>query len=322
MVSNRLAPLTESGILAALSVVLGLMAVYLPVLGVIAVMIWALPFVVLTVRHGLRFGAAAAVAATAVLSLFAGPPLALRLFLAFAPTGLALGWAIQRELSGTRIFLSGLAASIAGKLLGFAMIFFLMGIDPWQAQLDGMREVFSATTQMYEDMGVNTADVQQSTQQLEQAITMLAQLAPLVVLIMGILDTVVLCFLGGRVLKRLGQRMPSALPPFSEWRLPVGFLYLFGFSLVAMYWGGSREVPLLYQAGLNANMIGMFAGVVQGLALLHVLLTHFHVRGFLRVFIYVFICLNGFLLQIVAFTGLIDMFFDYRSRFAGRFGGR
>ncbi|MDY6268784.1 MAG: YybS family protein [Selenomonadaceae bacterium] len=322
MVSNRLAPLTESGILAALSVVLGLMAVYLPVLGVIAVMIWALPFVVLTVRHGLRFGAAAAVAATAVLSLFAGPPLALRLFLAFAPTGLALGWAIQRELSGTRIFLSGLAASIAGKLLGFAMIFFLMGIDPWQAQLDGMREAFSATTQMYEDMGVNTADVQQSTQQLEQAITMLAQLAPLVVLIMGILDTVVLYFLGGRVLKRLGQRMPSALPPFSEWRLPVGFLYLFGFSLVAMYWGGSREVPLLYQAGLNANMIGMFAGVVQGLALLHVLLTHFHVRGFLRVFIYVFICLNGFLLQIVAFTGLIDMFFDYRSRFAGRFGGR
>ncbi len=45
MVSNRLAPLTESGILAALSVVLGLMAVYLPVVGVIAVMIWALPLV-------------------------------------------------------------------------------------------------------------------------------------------------------------------------------------------------------------------------------------------------------------------------------------
>ena len=142
MVSNRLAPLTESGILAALSVVLGLMAVYLPVVGVIAVMIWALPLVVLTVRHGLRYGVAAAVAATAVLSLFAGPPMAVRLFLAFAPTGLALGWAIRAELSGTRIFFSGLAASIAGKLLGFALIFFLMGIDPWQTQLDGMREAF------------------------------------------------------------------------------------------------------------------------------------------------------------------------------------
>lgn len=322
MVSNRLAPLTESGILAALSVVLGLMAVYLPVVGVIAVMIWALPVAILTVRHGLRYGIAASVAATAVLSLFAGPPMAARLFLAFAPTGLALGWAIRKELSGTRIFLSGLVASIAGKMLGFALIFFLMGIDPWQTQLDGMREAFSATTQMYEDIGVDSTDIQQSTQQLDQAITMLAELAPLVVLLMGLFDTVVLYFLGGRVLKRLGQRMPSALPPFGEWRLPVGFLYLFGFSLVALYWGGGHEMPVLRQAGLNANMIALFAGLVQGLSLLHVLLSHFHMRGVVRACIYIFICLNGLLLQIVAFTGLIDMFFDYRSRFAGRFGGR
>ena len=36
----------------------------------------------------------------------------------------------------------------------------------------------------------------------------------------------------------------------------------------------------------------------------------------------VFVLFNGLLLQIVAFTGLIDMFFDYRKRFAGRTGGR
>ena len=316
MTSNRLTPLTESGILAALSVVLGLMAVYLPVIGVVAVMVWALPLLILTVRHGLKYGLAAAVAAMAVLSLFAGPPLAFRLFLAFAPTGVVLGQAIRKEYSGTRTFFSGLAASIGGKLLGFALIFFLMGIDPWQAQLDGMKEAFDATNEMYTAMGVDAQDLAQSQQQIDGAIAMVAQLAPLIVLIMGLFDTFVLYFLGARILKRLGHAMPQALPPFAEWRMPRAFLYLFAFSLIAMYWGASHEIPILRQAGLNANMIAMMAGLVQGLALLHVLLKSYNVRTFLRTFIYIFVCLNGLLLQVVAFAGLVDIYVDYRRRFA------
>lgn len=316
MVSNRLTPLTESGILAALSVVLGLMAVYLPVIGIVAVMVWALPLLILTVRHGLRCGIAAAVAAMAVLSLFSGPPLAFRLFLAFAPTGVVLGWCIRKEYSGTRTFFSGLAASIGGKLLGFALIFFLMGVDPWQAQLDGMQEAFATTNEMYTAMGVDPQDLAQSQQQIDAAIAMVSQLAPLILLIMGLFDTFVLYFVGSRVLKRLGHAMPQALPPFSEWRMPRAFLYLFILSLVAMYWGESHTVPALRQFGLNANMIALMAGLVQGLALLHVLLKSYNVRTFLRVFIYIFVCLNGLFLQVVAFTGLVDMYVDYRRRLA------
>ena len=317
MVSNRLTPLTESGILAALSVVLGLMAVYLPLVGVVAVMVWALPLLILTVRHGWKYGIAAAVAAMAVLSLFAGPPLAFRLFLAFAPTGVVLGWCIRRDFSGTRTFFSGLAASIGGKLLGFALIFFLMGIDPWQAQLDGLKEAFDATTEMYTTMGVDPQELAQSQQQIDGAIAMVAQLAPLIVLIMGLFDTFVLYFVGTRVLRRLGHAVPQALPPFSEWQMPRAFLYLFVLSLVAMYWGESHTLPVLKQFGLNANMIAMMAGLVQGLALLHVLMKSYNVRTFLRAFIYIFVCLNGLLLQVVAFTGLVDMFVDYRRRFSG-----
>lgn len=318
MVSNRLTPLTESGILAALSVVLGLMAVYLPILGVIAVMVWALPLLIVTVRHGLKYGIAAAVAAMAVLSLFAGPPLAFRLFLVFAPTGVVLGQAIRSGCSGTRTFFYGLAASIGGKLLGFALIFFLMGIDPWQAQLDGLKEAFDATTEMYTAMGVDPQELAKSQSAIDGAIATVAQLAPLIVLIMGLFDTFVLYFVGTRVLRRLGHALPQALPPFSEWYMPRAFLYLFVLSLVAMYWGESHTIPLLKQLGINANMIAMMAGLVQGLALLHVLMKSYNVRTFLRAFIYLFVCLNGLLLQVVAFTGLVDMFVDYRKRFSGR----
>lgn len=321
MISHRLTPLTESGILAALSVVLGLMAVYLPVLGVVAVFLWALPLLVLVVRQGVRLSVAAAVASSAVLSLFAGPLLALRMCVAFAPVGLVLGWGIGRGWSGVRTFLAGLFASVASKLLAFLLLFFLMGIDPWQAQLDGLTQAFSSTLSMYEDMGLDAAAVAQSRAEIETALKMIERLAPLVVLIMGLSDTVVLFLLGGRVLRRLGSAAPQ-LPPFSAWRLPVGFLYLFGFSLVGLYWGGTRELPAVYTAALNANMAAMLAGGIQGLSLLSVLLGHFRLKRGVRILIYVFVLFNGLLLQIVAFTGLIDMFFDYRRRFAGRTGGR
>ena len=213
MISHRLTPLTESGILAALSVVLGLMALFLPVLGVVAVFLWALPLLVLVVRQGVRLSVAAAVAASAVLSLFAGPLLALRMCVAFAPVGLVLGWGIGRGWSGVRTFLAGLAASVASKLLAFLLLFFLMGIDPWQAQLDGLTQAFSTTLSMYEDMGLDAAAVAQSRGEIEAALTMIGKLAPLVVLIMGLSDTVVLFLLGGRILRRLGSAAPQ-LPPF------------------------------------------------------------------------------------------------------------
>lgn len=321
MMAHRLTPLTESGILAALAVVLGLMAAFLPVIGVVAVFLWALPLLVLTVRQGVRLGAGAAAASSAVLSLFAGPLLALRMCVAFAPVGLVLGWGIRRGWSGTRTFLAGLVSSVASKLAAFFLLFFVMGIDPWQAQLDGLTQAFSSTLSMYEDMGLDAAAVAQSRDEIETALAMIGKLAPLVMLIMGFSDTVVLFLLGGRVLRRLGSAAPQ-LPPFSAWRLPVSFLYLFGFSLVGLYWGGTRELPAVYTAALNANMAAMLAGGIQGLSLLSVLLGHFRLKRGVRILIYVFVVFNGLLLQIVAFTGLIDMFFDYRRRFAGRAGGR
>ncbi len=214
----------------------------------------ALPLLVLVVRQGVRFGVAAAVAASAVLSLFAGPLLALRMCVAFAPVGLVLGWGIGRGWSGVRTFLAGLAASVASKLLAFLLLFFLMGIDPWQAQLDGLTQAFSTTLSMYEDMGLDAAAVAQSRGEIEAALTMIGKLAPLVVLIMGLSDTVVLFLLGGRILRRLGSAAPQ-LPPFGAWRLPVGFLYLFGFSLVGLYWGGTRELPAVY-TGIGMMLLG------------------------------------------------------------------
>ena len=83
--------MTEGGLLVALSVILGLLAIYLPLAGIIAALIWSVPFTVLVYRHGLRRGIMGLFVAMLLLTLLLGPLVAIRFAVSLGPTGLALG---------------------------------------------------------------------------------------------------------------------------------------------------------------------------------------------------------------------------------------
>lgn len=105
-------PLTESGLLTALTVIMALMAVYLPVLGMVAALLWAVPIILLVVRHGLRWGIMAVVVSAVIMAVLIEPMLSLRMTISFAPTGLALGYGFRQEWPAARIFAVTLVVSI------------------------------------------------------------------------------------------------------------------------------------------------------------------------------------------------------------------
>ena len=173
-------------------------------------------------------------------------------------------------------------------------------------QMDVMQQSFDETFAVYEQMGMDKAAIEASRAQVQEALTYLNLLLPFVVGVMGLLDAAVAYI--------VGESVPQ-LPPFAEWRLPQFFLYLLGFALVGIYWGGSREIQPLYQAAFNLNMVAMGAGVIQGLSLMSYVMDRFRVGKVMRICLYAFVLLGGVLMQILAFTGLFDMLFDYRRRF-------
>ena len=59
--ATRVTSMTESGLLAAITVVMALIGVYVPLLGTVAILMWPLPILILIVRHGLRWGVMAVV---------------------------------------------------------------------------------------------------------------------------------------------------------------------------------------------------------------------------------------------------------------------
>ena len=317
MNQHRMTPLTESGLLTALSVVLALMAVYLPFIGILLVLFWPLPLVVLTVRQGLRWGIMATLVTGILMGLFMEPMLALRLVITYGLAGLVLGWAFAQGFSGVKTFLLTILAAILGQVVSVGLLLLVMDVNPLTMQVEMLQSSFDTSLQLYEGMGMSEEALAKTRAEIEQGLQMLTYLFPLVFIIIGLLYGGVAYVTGGKILKRLGHNVPQ-FPPVHEWRLPQAFLYLFGFALVGLYWGGTRQIMWLYQISLNANALAIIAGLVQGLVLLHCLFRHFRVSLFLRIVFYVFILMNPFLAQVVAMTGLIDMIFDYRQRFSAR----
>jgi uncharacterized protein YybS (DUF2232 family) len=298
-------------------VVLALMAVYLPFIGFFLVLFWPLPLIVLVVRHGLRWGIMAAAAAGVLMGLLVEPLLSLRLVIAFAPAGLLLGWAFARGLSGVRTFMLTLLAAIAGQAAAVGLLLWVTDVNPLTMQVDILQSSFDSSLQLYEGLGMSEEALARTRADIEEGMKMLNYLFPLVFILMGLFYAVVSYMAGGRILRRLGHNVPQ-FPPFREWRLPQAFLYMFGFALVGLYWGGTREISWLYQLSLNANVLAIMAGLLQGIVLVHCLLSHYKVSLPLRIVLYVFLIMNPFLAQVTAMTGLIDMLFDYRRRFAAR----
>ena len=234
-----------------------------------------------------------------IMALLIEPMISLRMVLSFGPTGLMLGYAFRHGWSGAQAFGTTLVASVAGKLLTFGLLFLLTSVNPLNMQMDVMQQSFDQTFAVYEQMGLDKAAIDASRAQVQEALTYLNLLLPFIVGVMGLLDAAVAYIIGSRVLQRL----------------PQFFLYLLGFALVGIYWGGSREIQPLYQAAFNLNMVAMGAGVIQGLSLMSYAMDRFRVGKVMRVCLYAFVLLGGVLVQILAFTGLFDMLFDYRRRF-------
>ncbi len=311
--AGKINSMTESGLLAAVTVIMALIAVYVPILGIAAVILWPLPMIVLIVRHGIRWGVMAAVVAGVLTAILVEPMIALRLLIAFAPGGIALGIGYRKKLSGTNVFLMGLAVSMVSKALALGLAFWVTGIHPFAMQFDMMDQSFEKSVEMYQSMNMTPEQIAAARENFTANMAMVRQLLPLVVILMGVLDTAVNFIVGSKVLKRLGNEV-AMFPPFIEWRLSSFFAYLYGFSIIGMYWGSTRSVALLYQVSFNANMLATMAGILQGLVIYECVMKRFNISKILNTVLLVFIFFNGVLLQILSFVGIFDMVFDYRKR--------
>ena len=315
MRSFKVKSTTESGLLVAITVIMALMAVYLPIVGIAATLLWPLPIIVLIVRHGMQYGVLSVAAAAIIMTILISPMSAVHMVAAFGPPSLALGYGFYKGLSAARILLYGIVASLVGVFLTAGLTMLITGINPlaMAEQVESMKEAAGAAFQMYESLGMSASELEQTKKQFMEAMEYVTLLLPVVFLLSGMITAWLNFAVGGKVLRRLGHHV-TTLPEFDDWHLPKAILYIFGFSLVGLYWGSTREIEILQQVSLNAYVLSTLAGFIQGTAVISSFARN-RISRWLFWLIVMFVFLNGAISQILAVCGLFDMLFDYRKRF-------
>ncbi|MBQ6131824.1 MAG: YybS family protein [Selenomonadaceae bacterium] len=310
---RNITPTVEGGLFVAITVIMGLVTVYVPILGMFLEFFCAVPLALLTARQGAGKGLTALVVAFILLAILISPLLAARIVLSFGICGVALGWCVKKNFGAVRIFLTTLIVASAAQVLSLWLLLVIMDVNFIETQVEMVRESFNESFAMYEGMGVDKARINEAKSQVEPALQTLTFLMPTLLMLSALINSVAVWFTSKWIFPKLQMKLPT-MPPFAEWKFPALFFYTGIIGGLGIYWGLTRGWTEIYEISLNLTIVSMIIGLLQGLALLSFIFDRYKISKIMRRIFYVILVLNMFLLQLVAITGLVDMLFDYRKR--------
>ena len=313
LMGRSITPTIEGGLLVAITVIMGLVTVYVPLIGMFVEFFCAVPLAVLTARQGAGKGLTALVVTLILLSILISPILAVRLALSFGICGVILGWCVRKNFGAVKIFLSTLIVASSAQVFTLALLIVVMDVNLIDTQIEVARESFDESFAIYESMGIEQSRINEAKNQVEPVLQTLALLMPTLIMLTALINSLAVWFTAHWIFPKLQMKIPT-MPPFAEWKFPSVFFYTAIIGGLGMYWGFTRGWAEIYETSLNLLIISAIVGLVQGFSLLSAIFDRYKISKFIRRVLYVLFLLNMFFLQLVAITGLVDMLFDYRKR--------
>lgn len=311
---SKVTPLVEGGLMAALTAILSLASIYLPIAGIFIEFFCAVPIVVLTSRRGWQTGLAAVIVSTLIIFMFTGPFHAIRISLAYGLCGLVLGYCLLRGFGAVKCFVPTLIFAFIGQFVTLSLMAIFMGIDVIGDNQQVIRESFDQSFKIYESMGVDPATIGYSKDMVEKIVQMLTLLTPLIFFFVALINTAAGYLLSKWIFKKLRMKFAAPMPDFSQWRFSVSFLYVAAFAILGIYWSETRQIAPLYVICVNVIFFSMILGLIEGLAVISFLVEKYKISKWLYKVFCVFAVMNYMLFLIVAVTGMFDIVFDYRRR--------
>ena len=318
MVRN-VTPTIEGGLLVAITVILGLLTIYVPIVGIFVEFFFAVPVAVLTARQGAGKGLSALFVAFVLLSMLIGPVFALRICLSVGLCGVVFGWCVRRNFNAVRIFFMTLVVASAAQFLSIALASVILDVDIIDTQIKMLRESFDESFNFYESIGVDKAQITQAKANTDAGLNLLVLLMPTILMLSSLVNAVTVYLSSKWFFAKLNMKTPH-MPAFSQWQFPSLFFYLAIVGGLGLYWGSTRGWTEIYETALNVLVMSLIIGFVQGLSILSALANRYKFSKLARALMYAVVFLSPFLLQLTAVWGLADMVFDWRNKFLN--GGR
>jgi uncharacterized protein YybS (DUF2232 family) len=305
---KRVNILTEGAILLALFTVLTLMTLYLPLIGAFLMVFLPLPFILYTVRHGIK-AAVTLMAASIFITLIVGSLFALPLTLTYALSGIVMGYFYQkRQTAGALI--GGTIAFLISFVVMYAASVAFFQIDPIEEATGSMDETIDMAKSMMAAIGqeANEAAINQLEEQMKYIGYLIPSLLVSVSFIFAILSHAVTI----PVLKRLKIQLVP-LKPFREWKLPASIVWYY-LIVSFLFFLNLDTGSFLYIAAVNLLFVLQVLLVVQGFSFIF---FYSHVKNYSKAIPVTAIILSlilPILMYLVRILGIIDLAFNLRGR--------
>ncbi len=309
--------LTDGALMAALAALLGIVGIYLPVLGIVTNLVWTLPIILLIMRHDLKMGIMGLTVTEMIISILTGPIQAILFLVNMGGIALVYGYCFKKGLSSLKALLIGtVIAAVSTAATVFLSAFVAnLPITQWIGEI---KLAIDEGFQIYEKMGVMENILPEGVspeEYKEQLFSLINTLLPgaFIAASMGI--ALVNYLIARTFLKRLKYEIPD-MPMFRDWHLPWQIVWGVILGLGLLISGNYFENEYLRLVGQNILYIYYPVLLVSGISFLVYMWKNNYLTSFMRVIIIMSVFLFGqFFFMMLLLIGLFDPLFDYRRFF-------
>lgn len=298
--------LAEGAMLTALTLILAVISVYVPILNLVAIFLFPAPLALLVLRQGLKYGCIGAVSVFLLSAMLMGLPQALFLFISYGFLGLFFGWCFRNHKKALFTLLIGVLISFLATIL-LLQVSTIIGVSMEQLR-EAAATIYRDYEHMAEQQGVASILGDMS---VEEAVEFAIKLLPFAFFIWAMVLSFICYKLMTSLLRRLGNDIPQ-LPPFREWRLHPRLLWLMIIALFGSSLCERLQLGVFIQIANNLLYSVSLIFAISGLAVLLWILWRFKIHMFIRVLAVFFSIqlFSGFLLII---AGVFDPLFNFRE---------
>ncbi len=317
--------IAQGALMAALAAMLGLISLFIPIIGAVAAVLWSIPVILLAFRFDLRTASLSLVVALTLVGVTAGPVAGISLGLKSGLTALVFGYAFKKGLPpGVTLLAGGFTAAI-GTALSLLIAFLIMGGTSL-----GFGEIETMVDQVlsfYEETGLiklmltQGLTITEFRAQLVQMMTLVAALIPGSLVLGSLFGAGITYLLAREIFKRMGQTF-KPLPSFQTWQLPWWTVYGLIIGLALLLGGDYFGSGLFNTIGRNIIFIYLPILLLNGLAVAVYFYHHWTITPFIKVFLVIMFLINlPVIIPLVVLIGAFDPLFDYRKlKFIGKEG--
>lgn len=297
--------LVEASLLTALTVIIAIGAIYLPFLGYLSFII-AVPFVILSVRHSLKYAAIATIATAILVALLSYPTYGIYVATLGGFVGNVMGYSIKKNKdNSTVIFYSSLVA-VMSLMIMISIATLISGIS----LADMVDEMLSESISLVESMGLGER-LAESGILLTNTMEIFKMIIPSTLILTSAIFASVNYFISSIILKRMGMKS-SKQKTYSEFLLPSNILFGATILLILTYLVGKFNIVDSQVLFINILNLFIYVFLIQGIAVIFYFIDKRKLGKGIKILSGIIIFFTGMLI-FVSILGWLDCVFDFRK---------